>query len=45
MCCIPASASNPDELLRRLMINVDGFVGATPQHDDITCMVVQVTAG
>jgi phosphoserine phosphatase RsbU/P len=39
------SASNPDELLRRLMINVDGFVGATPQHDDITCMVVQVTAG
>jgi phosphoserine phosphatase RsbU/P len=37
------SAATPEEMLRRLMINVDGFVGATPQHDDITCMVVQVT--
>ncbi|HUK23987.1 MAG TPA: PP2C family protein-serine/threonine phosphatase [Terriglobales bacterium] len=36
------AAATPEELLRRLMINVDGFVGTTPQHDDITCMVVQV---
>jgi phosphoserine phosphatase RsbU/P len=36
------SNATPDEMLRRLMINVDGFVGATPQHDDITCLVVRV---
>ncbi|HUJ95070.1 MAG TPA: PP2C family protein-serine/threonine phosphatase [Terriglobales bacterium] len=32
----------PDELLRRIMASVDAFVGATPQHDDITCMLVKV---
>jgi sigma-B regulation protein RsbU (phosphoserine phosphatase) len=36
------AASTPDELLRRMMSEVDIFVGETPQHDDITCMVVQV---
>jgi phosphoserine phosphatase RsbU/P len=36
------SNATPDEMLRRLMINVDGFVGTTPQHDDITCVVVRV---
>ncbi len=35
-------ASTPDELLRRMMSHVDIFVGPTPQHDDITCMVVKV---
>jgi len=34
--------TTPEELLRRVMTNVDSFVGATPQHDDITCMVVKV---
>lgn len=32
----------PAELLRRLMADLDFFVGTTPQHDDITCMVVKV---
>jgi sigma-B regulation protein RsbU (phosphoserine phosphatase) len=35
-------ASTPDELLRRMMSHVDIFVGPTPQHDDIKCMVVKV---
>jgi serine phosphatase RsbU (regulator of sigma subunit) len=29
-------------MLRRMMSDVDGFVGATPQHDDITCLLVKV---
>jgi len=36
------AAITPQELLRRIMTNVDSFVGTTPQHDDITCMVVKV---
>jgi sigma-B regulation protein RsbU (phosphoserine phosphatase) len=36
------AGTTPEELLRRVMTNVDSFVGATPQHDDITCMVVKV---
>jgi len=36
------AAITPEEMLRRVMTNVDEFVGATPQHDDITCMVVKV---
>jgi sigma-B regulation protein RsbU (phosphoserine phosphatase) len=37
------AASTPDELLRRLLGDVDSFVGATPQHDDITCMLVKIS--
>ena len=37
------AASSPDELLRRMLGDVDAFVGATPQHDDITCMLVKIT--
>jgi phosphoserine phosphatase RsbU/P len=33
----------PDDLLRRIMSDLDAFVGTTPQHDDVTCMVVKVT--
>jgi sigma-B regulation protein RsbU (phosphoserine phosphatase) len=33
--------AGPDELLRQMMSQVDVFVGETPQHDDITCMVVK----
>jgi phosphoserine phosphatase RsbU/P len=33
----------PAELLRRMMSDLDAFVGATPQHDDVTCMVVKAT--
>ncbi len=36
------ATSTPDELLRRLMSDVDAFVGPTPQHDDITCLLVKV---
>jgi phosphoserine phosphatase RsbU/P len=36
--------TTPEDLLRRVMSDVDAFVGETPQHDDITCMFVKVTA-
>jgi sigma-B regulation protein RsbU (phosphoserine phosphatase) len=36
------ATSDPDQLLRRLMSDVDAFVGPTPQHDDITCLLVKV---
>jgi len=36
------AASTPDEMLRRLMSDVDAFVGQTPQHDDITCLLVKM---
>jgi sigma-B regulation protein RsbU (phosphoserine phosphatase) len=32
----------PDQLLRRVMTDVDAFVGTTPQHDDITCLMLKV---
>jgi sigma-B regulation protein RsbU (phosphoserine phosphatase) len=34
--------SNPDELLRRMMTDLDTFVGPTPQHDDVTCLLLKV---
>jgi sigma-B regulation protein RsbU (phosphoserine phosphatase) len=37
------AGSSPDELLRRMLGEVDAFVGATPQHDDITCMLVKIS--
>jgi len=37
------AASAPDDLLRRMLSDVDTFVGATPQHDDITCMLVKIS--
>jgi sigma-B regulation protein RsbU (phosphoserine phosphatase) len=35
-------ASTPQELLARMMADLDNFVGATPQHDDVTCLLVKV---
>jgi sigma-B regulation protein RsbU (phosphoserine phosphatase) len=35
-------SATPDELLRRIMSDLDAFVGDTPQHDDVTCMLVKV---
>ena len=29
--------------LSNIMRNLDDFVGAAPQHDDITCMVIRRT--
>ena len=37
-----AGNATPDQLLSRIMVDVDAFVGTTPQHDDITCVVVKV---
>jgi len=34
-------SATPDELLRRMMSDLDAFVGPTPQHDDVTCMLVK----
>jgi phosphoserine phosphatase RsbU/P len=35
-------SATPDELLRRMMSDLDAFVGTTPQHDDVTCLLVKV---
>jgi sigma-B regulation protein RsbU (phosphoserine phosphatase) len=35
------SALNPDVLLQRMIAEVNAFVGLTPQHDDITCMLIK----
>jgi phosphoserine phosphatase RsbU/P len=34
-------ASEPADLLKRLMFELDAFVGNTPQHDDVTCMLLK----
>jgi sigma-B regulation protein RsbU (phosphoserine phosphatase) len=31
----------PAEMLKRLMADLDLFVGSTPQHDDVTCMLLK----
>jgi len=33
--------SAPDQLLRRIMGDLDLFVGSTPQHDDVTCLLIK----
>lgn len=35
------SRSVPAELLRSLLAELDGHVGNTPQHDDITCLLLK----
>jgi serine phosphatase RsbU (regulator of sigma subunit) len=34
-------AGDPNEMLQRLMAELDLFVGQTPQHDDVTCMLLK----
>jgi sigma-B regulation protein RsbU (phosphoserine phosphatase) len=34
--------ATPDVLLQRIIADVNAFVGPTPQHDDITCMLIKV---
>ena len=34
-------AGTPEQLLQRMIGEVNTFVGTTPQHDDITCMVIK----
>ena len=36
-----AAATAPSEMLHRLMAELDLFVGQTPQHDDVTCLLVK----
>ena len=36
------TSATPDEMLRRLMSDLDAFVGETAQHDDVTCMLLKV---
>ena len=35
------AATTPGDMLKRLMAEVDLFVGSTPQHDDVTCLLVK----
>ena len=37
------SATAPAELLRSLLADLDRFVGNTPQHDDMTCLLLKRT--
>lgn len=34
----------PDQMLQRMIAEVNQFVGTTPQHDDITCMLIKAEA-
>ena len=34
--------TNLEKMLRRVIGDVDMFVGATPQHDDITCLLAKL---
>ena len=36
-----AAALTPAEMLNRFMAELDLFVGSTPQHDDVTCLLVK----
>ncbi len=36
-----AKSIEPTDLLKRLMAELDLFVGSTPQHDDVTCMLLK----
>jgi serine phosphatase RsbU (regulator of sigma subunit) len=37
------SGLTPAEMLRLLLAELDGYVGNTPQHDDITCLLLKRT--
>jgi hypothetical protein len=34
-------ALTPAQMLQQVMTDLDAFVGTTPQHDDITCMLIK----
>ncbi len=36
-----AAAFTPAEMLKRLMAELDVYVGQTPQHDDVTCLLIK----
>jgi hypothetical protein len=33
--------TSPVKVLSRVMVDLDLFVGNTPQHDDITCLLIK----
>jgi len=35
------TSGRPSDMLKRLMAELDLFVGNTPQHDDVTCMLLK----
>jgi len=35
-------AATPEQLLQRIMTDLDAFVADTPQHDDITCLLLKM---
>jgi phosphoserine phosphatase RsbU/P len=35
------AGTTPTEMLKHLMAEVDLFVGSTPQHDDVTCLLLK----
>jgi phosphoserine phosphatase RsbU/P len=35
------SATAPAEMLRSMLTDLDRFVGNTPQHDDMTCLLLK----
>jgi serine phosphatase RsbU (regulator of sigma subunit) len=37
-------AGEPAEMLKRLMAELDLFVGNTPQHDDVTCLLLKASS-
>jgi serine phosphatase RsbU (regulator of sigma subunit) len=39
-----ARLESADETLKRVMADVNAFVGYARQHDDITCMVLRIDA-
>jgi serine phosphatase RsbU (regulator of sigma subunit) len=42
LAAIAAGASStPAEMLNRFMAEIDLFVGTTPQHDDVTCLLIK----
>jgi sigma-B regulation protein RsbU (phosphoserine phosphatase) len=36
-----AAAATPGEMLKRMLADLDLFVGSTPQHDDVTCLLIK----
>jgi serine phosphatase RsbU (regulator of sigma subunit) len=36
-----AAATTPGEMLKRMLADLDIFVGSTPQHDDVTCLLIK----
>ncbi len=36
-----SAGSTPAEMLHGLLAELDGYVGNTPQHDDITCLLLK----